>query len=132
MENIKFGTDGWRGIISKDFTFKNVKVVSQAIADYFKTLKFKNKNVYIGYDMRYMSETYAALVARVLSGNGFNVFLSEKAVSTPVVSFSVVNSGSMAGVMITASHNPPEYNGIKVKSNLGAAITVTETKIIEG
>lgn len=131
MNAIKFGTDGWRGIIAKDFTYENVKIVSQAIADYFKTLRHLNKDIIVGYDMRFNSEKYAALISKVLSGNGFNVFLSKNAVSTPVVSFTVVNKSALGGVMVTASHNPPEYNGIKIKSSSGAAVTESETKKIE-
>ena len=131
MNEIKFGTDGWRGIISENFTFTNVRIVAQATADYFKTLKHKNKNIIVGYDMRYMSEKYAEISAKVLAGNGFSVTLSKRAVSTPVVSWAVVDRQALAGIMITASHNPPEYNGFKVKSKLGAAISPSETKIIE-
>ena len=131
MNEIKFGTDGWRGVISENFTFANVRIVAQAAADYFKTLKHKNKNIIVGYDMRYMSEKYAEISAKVLAGNGFSVTLSKRAVSTPVVSWAVVDRQALAGIMITASHNPPEYNGFKVKSKLGAAISPSETKAIE-
>jgi len=132
LEKIKFGTDGWRGIIADNFTFKNVKIVSQAIADYFHTVKHTNKNIIIGYDLRFMGEKYAELIARVLSGNGFNVFLSDKAITTPVVSFSVINQGALGGIMVTASHNPSIYNGIKIKKSTGCSPTPEETRKIEG
>ena len=131
MTNIRFGTDGWRGVISKDFTFANVKLVAQATADYFKTQKHKSKDIIVGYDMRFMSEKYAELSAKVIAANGFRVFLSERAVSTPVISWSVVSKKALAGIMITASHNPPDYNGFKIKSCLGAAISPSETRTIE-
>lgn len=131
MNEIKFGTDGWRGVIAKDFTFKNVKIVSQAIADYFNTIKEQNNDIVIGYDMRFLSEKYAGIISEVMSGNGFNTYLSKNPVTTPTISFSVVNKKALGGIMVTASHNPPEYNGIKVKSSNGSAIPPEETKKIE-
>ncbi|MFH1824505.1 MAG: phosphoglucomutase/phosphomannomutase family protein [Candidatus Firestonebacteria bacterium] len=130
-ENIKFGTDGWRGIIAKDFTFENVKIVSQGIADYFNSIKKINKDIIIGYDLRFLSKKYAGIISEVISGNGFTAYLSKNPVSTPVVSFNVVNKKALGGIMVTASHNPPHYNGIKVKSANGAVISPEETKKIE-
>ena len=107
---IKFGTDGWRGVITQDFTFENVKMVSQAISDYVG----KGKTIAIGYDTRFMSREYAHLVATVLSGNDINTILSESATSTPMLSFFVKHNKLNGGVMITASHNPGIYNGINL------------------
>jgi phosphomannomutase len=131
MNEIKFGTDGWRGIIAKDFTCENVKIVSQSIADYFNSIKKQNNSIIIGYDMRFMSEKYAGIISEVMSGNGFNVYLSKNPITTPAISFNVVNKKALGGIMVTASHNPPEYNGIKVKSSSGSAIPPEETKKIE-
>lgn len=131
MNGIKFGTDGWRGIIAKDFTFKNVMTVAQAIAGYYETVNSVKKDIYIGYDLRFASEKYAGIIAEVISGNGFNALLSKKAVTSPVISFSALNKKALCGIMVTASHNPPEYNGIKIKTSDGASATEKETKAIE-
>lgn len=137
MENkkIKFGTDGWRGVIADDFTFENVKVVSQAISGWLnKKLKTKNKTkkVIIGYDCRFLSPEFARTVACVLAANGVLVILSDKAIPTPTVSFSVERLGFDAGIMITASHNPGQFNGIKIKTSSGAAAPVSVTQTVEG
>lgn len=121
MSQIKFGTDGWRGIIADDFTFDNVRVVAQAIADYLKSTAV-NPAVSVGYDTRFLSSTYAGLVSEVLAGNNIKVFLSDAVSPTPAVSFLVKHKKLSGGVMITASHNPPKYNGIKFKTrNAGPA-----------
>jgi len=115
---IKFGTDGWRAIISEDFTFDNVKVVSQAISDFLKREYKKEKKikVIVGYDPRFMSEKYAELAARVLIANGIYVILTDRPTPTPAVSYAIKHKRLNGGVMITASHNPPYYNGIKYKA----------------
>ncbi len=120
MGTIKFGTDGWRAIISKDFTCDNVKVVGQAIADYVKSSD-PSATIAVGYDTRFMSETYAQLMAEVLAGNSIKVILSDRPNPTPAVSFIVANRKLFGGVMITASHNPPQYNGIKYKAHFGGS-----------
>ncbi len=125
--NIKFGTDGWRAVIAKDFTFDNVAKVAQAHADY---LKEKNgKKVVVGYDPRFMSEDFAALVAEVFSSNGFSVVLSSKVCSTPALSLMAKELGADEGVMITASHNTYKYNGYKIKGGYGGPATPS---MIEG
>ncbi len=132
---IKFGTDGWRGVISDNFTFENVKVVSQAISDWLnKKLKTKNrtKKVIVGFDTRFLSQDYARTVACVLAANGIFVILSDRATPTPTISFSVERKGFDAGIMITASHNPAKFNGIKIKTSTGAAAPVSVTKAVEG
>jgi len=133
MKEIKFGTDGWRGIIAKDFTFDNVKIVAQAIADYLKqeTAKKRQEEVVIGYDNRFLAEKYASLIAEVLSANGVKVILSNRSVPAPCVSFAIVDRGCDGGIMVTASHNPPEFCGIKFKAPYGGPATEEITKKIE-
>ncbi|MFH1853754.1 MAG: phosphoglucomutase/phosphomannomutase family protein [Candidatus Omnitrophota bacterium] len=125
---VKFGTDGWRAIISDDFTFENVRVVSQAIADHFKG---EGVTFAVGYDWRFLSEKYAELAAEVLAANGIKVLLSDKAVPTPLVSLAIKNKKLSGGVMITASHNPPSYNGIKIKASYGGSADQGITKSVE-
>jgi len=132
---IKFGTDGWRGIIAKDFTFKNVEIISQAIGDWVnKDLKGnqQTKTVCVGFDTRFLSGGFAETVACVLAANGIKVILSDRAVPTPAVSFTVKNRGLDAGVMITASHNPPQFNGVKIKTGDGGAAPQSVTEKVEG
>ncbi|MDD4202670.1 MAG: phosphoglucomutase/phosphomannomutase family protein [Candidatus Omnitrophica bacterium] len=132
MNKINFGTDGWRAIISDDFTFDNVKMVAQSIADYVKYRKkfiqkktspyYKRKyKVVVGYDLRFLSEKYAEKIACVLAANGINVILTDRACPTPSVSYEIVDKGYLGGVMVTASHNPGEYNGIKYKEYYGGS-----------
>ena len=134
-EKIKFGTDGWRGVISDDFTFENVRIVAQAISDWINLYESKNvrrkKIVAIGYDTRFLSKEYAQTVSCVLAANSIKVILSDKYVSTPMVSFAVKKRKFIAGVMITASHNPFRFNGIKIKTYTGAAASGEVTKIVE-
>ncbi|MCM8780916.1 MAG: phosphoglucomutase/phosphomannomutase family protein, partial [Candidatus Omnitrophica bacterium] len=134
MSKIVFGTDGWRGVISKDFTFDNVKKVAQAIADYYKGLQSQQPariQIAVGYDTRFLSDKYAELLAEVLSGNSISVILSDRPIPTPMLSFTVRNRKLTAGVMVTASHNPKEYNGIKIKTSTGAAAGLEVTRQIE-
>jgi len=131
---IKFGTDGWRGIISDNFTFKNVKRVAQAIADYYSSVlrtPYSVLKIAVGYDTRFLSKEFAQEVADVLSKNGIEVTLSDRPIPTPTLSFAVRKRRLTAGVMITASHNPAEYNGIKIKTSSGGAAGEEVTKVIE-
>ncbi|MBI2853586.1 MAG: phosphoglucomutase/phosphomannomutase family protein [Chloroflexi bacterium] len=133
---IKFGTDGWRGIIADDFTVANVCACAQGLATYLKDNGLANKSQVIGYDTRFASEHFASVTAEVLAANGIKVFLSSGAVPTPVTSFGVASTGSGGAVVITASHNPPEYNGFKVKTGSGASAppemtTDLERRIVE-
>lgn len=117
MGDIKFGTDGWRAVISEDFNFDNVKIVAQAISDFLNE-EYKNKKqikIIVGYDTRFMSEKYAELVSRVLVANGIDVTLTDRPSPTPAVTYAIKNKKLDGGVIITASHNPPYYNGIKYK-----------------
>ncbi len=124
MSEIKFGTDGWRAVISDDFTFKNVRVVGQAIADFVKSRKepvYRKRTLAVGFDTRFLSGKYAQIVACILAANGIKVKLSDKACSTPSVGLMIRDKKMSGGVMITASHNPPEYNGIKYKNFWGGS-----------
>ncbi|MBU1905473.1 MAG: hypothetical protein KJ923_00540 [Candidatus Omnitrophica bacterium] len=126
--NIKFGTDGWRGIIDKDYTAENVRIVSQAVADYLGS----GKKVAIGFDTRFKSEEFAEISAEVLSNNGISSLLSDRAIPTPILSFTVKSRKLDLGIVITASHNPGEYNGFKIKTSSGAAADPGVTDKIEG
>jgi len=122
QQEIKFGTDGWRAVISDTFTFKNVRIVSQAISDWIhKDLPVtgQKKKIALGYDTRFMSGDYARLVACVLAANGIEALLSDAPIPTPALSYGVPTHGCSAGVMITASHNPYQFNGIKIKTAQG-------------
>ncbi|NLO20707.1 MAG: phosphoglucomutase/phosphomannomutase family protein [Syntrophomonadaceae bacterium] len=113
MSKIKFGTDGWRAIIARDFTFSNCRVTAQGIAAYLNCTNLAKKGVIIGYDNRFMSKEFAEECARVLVGNGIKTFMLNKVSPTPVTAYAVHLKGAGGGLMITASHNPAEYNGIK-------------------
>ncbi|KUG02340.1 phosphoglucosamine mutase [hydrocarbon metagenome] len=113
MSHIKFGTDGWRAIIARDFTFANCRVVAQGIAAYINSSNLGKKGLVIGYDNRFMSKEFAEECARVLVGNGIKTFLLKKVSPTPVTAYAVHLRGAGGGLVITASHNPAEYNGIK-------------------
>ncbi|MFA5114994.1 MAG: phosphoglucomutase/phosphomannomutase family protein [Candidatus Omnitrophota bacterium] len=129
---IKFGTDGWRAIISDTFTFKNVRRVAQAIADYYNGRRGRGKvRVAVGYDTRFLSDKYARLVGEVLADNGIEVIIADSPVPTPMLSFAVKRKRLTAGVMITASHNPASYNGIKIKTASGGAAGVEVTSVVE-
>ncbi len=119
---ISFGTDGWRARIAEDYTFDNVRRCAQGYATYLKTLPFQNRKIIIGYDMRFLSEHFARSAAEVLVGNGFTVFLTQSATPTPVISFAVTEQKAIGAINITASHNPPEDNGFKVRDENGGAV----------
>jgi alpha-D-glucose phosphate-specific phosphoglucomutase len=118
---IKFGTDGWRGIIAEDFTFDNVRICAQAVAEYLKQNGLDKQRLVIGYDTRFASEEFAAAAAEVMAGNDIKVHLCLKPAPTPVVSFTVRATSSVGGIVITASHNPGSWNGFKYKSQDGAS-----------
>lgn len=130
---IQFGTDGWRAVIAESFTFENIRIVAQATADHILNTHTGDKtpSVVIGHDTRFLSDRFAAEVACVMAANGIVAWLSRADVPTPAVSFSVKNQGANAGVVITASHNPPRYNGYKVKASYGGSATDVECKRIE-
>ncbi|GBR77539.1 phosphomannomutase [Candidatus Termititenax dinenymphae] len=118
---VKFGTDGWRDTMDGDFNLANVERVAQAYIDYYQAQGTAAKGFFVGYDHRVDSEVFARRTAEVIAGNGFPVMLSAQACPTQVVSFVVREQGLASGVMITASHNPPQYNGFKVKEPQGCS-----------
>jgi alpha-D-glucose phosphate-specific phosphoglucomutase len=128
---IKFGTDGWRGIIAEDFTFDNVRICAQAVAEYLKKSRLDKRGLVIGYDTRFASEDFAAAAAEVLAGNDIKVHLCLKPAPTPVVSFAVPATNSAGAIVITASHNPGSWNGFKYKSQDGASAPLEVTSRIE-
>jgi phosphomannomutase len=128
---IKFGTDGWRGVIARDFTFDNLALVAQATMDYLKQNNLESKGLVIGYDRRFLSCDFARRVAEIAVGNGIRVFLSDGYAPTPAISWAVREFCAGAGVMITASHNPPEYNGFKIKEAFGGSALPSTTRKVE-
>jgi alpha-D-glucose phosphate-specific phosphoglucomutase len=129
---IKFGTDGWRAVISDTFTFANVRLVAQAIADYvLEEVDDDQPEVVVGFDTRFLSDRYATEVACVLAGNRIVAHLTRADAPTPAISYAVVHKKAAAGVMITASHNPPRYNGIKLKSAFGGAASPEQAGRVE-
>ncbi len=128
---IKFGTDGWRAVISETFTFANLRLVAQAIADYVREQNDADPSVIIGFDTRFLSDRYAAEVARVMAANGVRTWLARADTPTPAVSYAIVHRKATGGVMITASHNAPRYNGVKLKSAFGGSVTPAESKRVE-
>ncbi len=138
---IHFGTDGWRAVISDTFTFHNLRLVTQAIADAIKSDAWNedtppgksidpNKMV-VGFDTRFLSDRYAGEVGRVLAGNGYKVYLTQGDAPTPAVSFTVKDIGAIAGIVITASHNAPRYNGVKLKASYGGSALQEQCRRVE-
>jgi phosphomannomutase len=121
MNQIKFGTDGWRAIIAKDFTVDNVIRVAEATAVWMLQ-KSKSPKVVIGHDCRFGGELFAETVAKVMCSKGIKTLLAKDFVSTPMISLGAVKTGSDIGVIITASHNPPDYNGFKLKGSYGGPL----------
>jgi phosphomannomutase len=121
MSAVKFGTDGWRGIIADDFTYANVRVAARAIAHYVLEHEDAEAGVCIGYDTRFGSPSFARVVAEVLSAAGIPVALASKVTPTPELSFAVRGRKAAGGVMITSSHNPAEWNGVKYKASYGGS-----------
>ena len=129
---IKFGTSGWRGIIADEFTYSNVRLVSQAIAEYIKKEnKDKKTSVVVGYDTRYMSEKFAKTAAEVLAGNGIKALLCDRDTPTPTIAFEILRRKSAGGINFTASHNPADYNGIKFSPSWGGPALPETTNLIE-
>jgi Phosphomannomutase len=128
--SIRFGTDGWRGIIAEDFTYDNVKRVASAMALYLKEAS-SSPVVAVGYDTRFGSRRFAEIVADILTASGCEVLFSDSALSTPAISSSVVDAKAAGGVMISASHNPPEFNGIKFKTPQGCSAPEDVTRRFE-
>src|ERR1700688_589511 len=121
MSTIKFGTDGWRGVIADDFTFANVRKVACAITRYIVRAEKPEAGVLVGYDTRYGSERFARAAAEVVSMAGMPVWIAEKACPSPALSLLVRQRGAAGGIMITASHNPSRWNGVKFKASYGSS-----------
>src|SRR2546430_8829893 len=133
MSQIKFGTDGWRAVIAEDFTFANLDRVSQATADFWNAnpVAGTEKRAVVGYDRRFLSDQFAQRVAEILAGNDFAVTLTSAPTPTPAVSFAVKAQKAIGGVMITASHNPPAFNGFKLKAYYGGSAEPGICKAVE-
>jgi len=138
---IHFGTDGWRAVISDTFTFGNLRIVAQAIADAVASEHWDKsgngkqaphpKKIVVGFDTRFLSDRFAGEVARVLAANGYTVHLTQADAPTPAISYAVQNLNAIAGVMITASHNAPRYNGVKLKAAFGGSALPEQCRRVE-
>ncbi len=133
MGSIKFGTDGWRAVIAEDFTFANLDRVAQATADFWKANPAPGTlpKAVVGYDRRFLSDQFACRVAEVFAGNGFTVTLTTTPTPTPAVSLAVLQQKAVGGVMVTASHNPPAFNGFKLKSWFGGSAEPSHCQAVE-
>ncbi len=133
MSGIRFGTDGWRAVIAEDFTFANLERVAQASARVWKRQRIAgtSRKVVVGYDNRFLSPEFAERTAEVMAASGFQVILSDRPLPTPAVSYHVRASRACGGVMITASHNPPRFNGFKIKAHFGGSADPSLCRRIE-
>ena len=130
---IRFGTDGWRAVIADTFTFANLRQLAQAVADFVNQQHTgaEPPQVVVGYDTRFLSDRFAMETARVLAGNGIVAWLTRTDTPTPAISYNVMAKGANAGVVITASHNPPRYNGFKLKASYGGSATADQCALVE-
>lgn len=128
---IKFGTSGWRAIISEDFTFDNVRRLSKAVSGYLRQSKDAKKGIIVGHDSRFLSSDFAKEAARVIASCGIKVYFPQRPTPTPAIAFSIIKNKLGGGVIISASHNPPEYNGFKFSSSEGGPSSKEVTKTIE-
>ncbi len=130
---IRFGTDGWRAVIADTFTFSNLRLIAQAVADSVNKQHTGDQppEVVVGYDTRFLSDRFAIETARVLAGNNIIAWLTRTDTPTPAVSYNVKHKGANAGIVITASHNPPRYNGFKLKAAYGGSATAEECALVE-
>ncbi|MXX93862.1 MAG: phosphoglucomutase/phosphomannomutase family protein [Chloroflexi bacterium] len=129
--DIRFGTDGWRAIIGDDYTFANVRACAAAVARDLTAINQGHRGVAVGYDTRFQSENFARAAAEVIANHGIPVQISDRPLPTPALSYAVTTMNAAAGIMITASHNPPEYNGFKVKSEAGGSAPPDQVERIE-
>ncbi|PJF40614.1 MAG: phosphoglucomutase/phosphomannomutase family protein [Chloroflexi bacterium] len=130
---IRFGTDGWRAVIADTFTYANLRLISQAVADAINS-QHEGANapeVVVGYDTRFLSDRFAVETARVLAGNGIIAWLTRTDAPTPAISYNIVEKKADAGIVITASHNPPRYNGFKLKASYGGSATAEQSALVE-
>ena len=130
MQSIKFGTDGWRAVIAREFTVENVSRVSSAISSWLVN-KIPHPKIVVGYDCRFGGRMFAETAAKVLALKNVHVYLSPDFVSTPMISNGVLHFKADLGIIITASHNPPEYNGLKVKGPYGGPAFENDLKDLE-
>src|SRR5436853_1665188 len=129
---IKFGTSGWRGLIARDFTFDNVRLATQAIAEYLKTVSSpSSKTLILGYDTRFLGREFSLAAAEVLAASGFEPLLCNRDTPTPVIAHNIRARKALGGLNMTASHNPAEYQGLKFSTSNGAAAAPEVTKQIE-
>ncbi|MFN2282614.1 MAG: phosphoglucomutase/phosphomannomutase family protein, partial [Anaerolineales bacterium] len=138
---INFGTDGWRAVISDTFTFHNLRLVTQAIADSIHSGHWANQQngelepdpnrIVVGFDTRFLSDRYARDAARVMAANGYTVYIAQADASTPSISYAVKNLNAIAGIVITASHNAPRYNGVKLKAANGCSASPEQSQRVE-
>lgn len=131
MHAIRFGTDGWRAIVADEFTTANVRIVAQAIASYTKERGQQEQPLLVGHDTRFLGRRFAEEVVQVLTGNGIRTYLLSEAAPTPAVAFGVKHFAASGAIMITASHNPPEYNGIKYIPDYAGPASPAITKRLE-
>jgi phosphoglucomutase len=131
MQRISFGTSGWRGILCEDFTYENIRVVTQAIADHVRAGGIHDKGLIVGYDTRFMGERFAKEAARILTGAGIKTFFCKRDTPTPVISHEILRRKTAGAINFTASHNPYEYNGIKFSPAWGGPALPETTKDIE-
>src|ERR1700761_6262961 len=120
-KKIQFGTDGWRGILADDFTDENVRVATAAIARYIVEHEDAARGICIGYDTRFLSAHFAQIAAEVASSAGIPVRLADRITPTPALSYAVKHLGAAGGIMITSSHNPYQWNGVKFKASYGGS-----------
>ena len=128
---IHFGTSGWRAIIGDEFTFSNVRKVSWAIAKYIRDRRLQNKGIIVGYDTRFLSGEFARVCARTIAAGNIKVFLTVRDTPTPVIAYQILERKAAGAINITASHNPPQYNGIKFSSAYGGPASIKVTEEIE-
>ncbi len=131
MDSIKFGTSGWRAILAEDFTVRNIRIVSQGIAQYLRQQKIGQQGILIGYDARFLGEHFAKVVAEVMAAHGIPCLLCDRDTPTPAISYHVIHRKLAGGINISASHNPPEWNGIKFTPDWGGPALPETTKAIE-
>jgi len=131
MTPIKFGTSGWRGIIARDFTFDNVRIATQGIADYLNSLNAGSKLVVLGHDTRFLGREFSLATAEVLARSGLSPLLCNRDTPTPVIAHTIRAKKALGGINMTASHNPAEYQGLKFSTSNGAPATPDVTKQIE-
>lgn len=128
---VHFGTDGWRALLADTFTFENVRACAAATADYFAAAQGTGKPFVVGFDTRFLSEDFAEAVARVVAKRGFDVFLADRPAPTPAISYDIVRRGAAGGIVVTSSHNPFNWNGIKVKPHYGGSASPEIVEDIE-